>query len=1262
MKTLLAFLFSIFLLSLQAQDFSQYDKYISAADSILLTNLPKLKLPEEYKGANAKELPDTLNNSILPFFPPVFTQYGWSCGQASSIGYLLTYEVNSAYNDSAILEENQMTPEFTFNFYNKGVNNIGVNYLHSFDVAKHVGNPNVLDYASEESSLTKWVSGYDTYYHGMFNRVDEVYAIHVGNQEGLQTLKYWMLDHLNGSTNGGIANFYTDLSSVTVLPPNTPEEGKTVITEFGSYQGHSMSFVGWNDSIRYDYNGDNEYTNDIDINGDGEVNMKDWEIGGVILANSWGDDWGDNGFSYVMYQVLAREKINGGIWNKQVNVIDVKHDYQPQITYKIKLKHSARNRIKVMAGVSSDTNSMMPEKTMDFPIFNYQGGDNYMQGDNSIQEHKIIEFGLDVTPLLSEIEDGQPAKFFLQIHENDPLNINIGEIMNFSLMDYSNELLEIPCSVEDTAITNNGFTTISVVHSINFNKVKIETEELPAYVNGEAFSFQLTASGGTEPYSWDIEPGYTEIQEEETYPEIQGENLSPNNNDFGFAKQNLDFSFPFYGANYDSVYVHVDGYLMFDETPLPLPYQADDLFLFKNVKMVSPFSTRNLYVSNSTSYGLWYEGDQSHAAFRWIARLESEQGDIPVDFTVIIFPDGTIEYFYNDFESSEDEYKVIGISNGNNKSFKLSTTSNVFAKTNVSKITYIPDNLAHSYKIDEDGTFHFNAAFENTINNLNIQVTDYFEISNTKLFQLSDGLIFNYQVSSGENDRIEYGDTVKVSLNVKNISENPIDDINLNAVVNSSYITLLSYQTIVGTLNPQESIDLTDVVSFIVHSNVPDMYSFLCELYLSSSSGNWSGNIGMEVFSPEFQFSGPTIIDNENGRLDPGETVEMLIHINNLGHADAFDVMGEFIIDDPYVTINTANPVAFGEITAGGLSQQSISVSASTDTPQGYIAQFESNYTAWPDITLSYDFELLVGRFPVFIIDLDPDTISGPKMKAAIDELEVLNGYGNFFPPDLNIYSNIILSLGRKWSKYVLSEYEGQLLANYLNAGGNLYIEGGETWFDDPETPVHSMFHFDVSSVNLHACYSLTGEPGTFAEGMYFNYDGPIVLFNHFLEPNQDAFGFFTNTDEQYCYAIAYEDDVYKTIGTNFDFGGLTDDEFPSTKKVLMAEILNFFGIDITIISTEEFNSTSSTSNLSCVPNPIFKHARLNFSLSEKQNVTLQIFDIHGSLIKTLVANKIFIKGEHQIKLNSTDLTPGLYVAELSTRKAISNTKIIVTK
>ena len=85
-----------------------------------------------------------------------------------------------------------------------------------------------------------------------------------------------------------------------------------------------MTIVGWNDSIRFDYNNDGQFTNNIDITGDGVIDMKDWEIGGLRFANTYGNAnnlWGNNSFAYMMYATLARNYGDGGIWNNSVHII-----------------------------------------------------------------------------------------------------------------------------------------------------------------------------------------------------------------------------------------------------------------------------------------------------------------------------------------------------------------------------------------------------------------------------------------------------------------------------------------------------------------------------------------------------------------------------------------------------------------------------------------------------------------------------------------------------------------------------------------------------------------------------------------------------------------------------------------------------------------------------------------------------------------------------------------------------------------------------
>jgi hypothetical protein len=221
------------------------------------------------------------------------------------------------------------------------------------------------------------MSGYDEYLNGPHNKVFEIFSINVGNQEGLEVFKNWIYDHLDGLDVGGIACFGAGVSNtftMTYLPAGTPEAGKMVVTHWDEGVNHAMTFVGYNDEIRYDFNNDGQYTNDIDINGDGVIDMKDWEIGGVKLANSWGTQFGDQGFAYTMYKNLAESLDQGGIWSNTIHVITTKEIYEPITTIKAYLKHDSREKVKIIAGVSNDLTNDQPENFLTFPCFNYQGG------------------------------------------------------------------------------------------------------------------------------------------------------------------------------------------------------------------------------------------------------------------------------------------------------------------------------------------------------------------------------------------------------------------------------------------------------------------------------------------------------------------------------------------------------------------------------------------------------------------------------------------------------------------------------------------------------------------------------------------------------------------------------------------------------------------------------------------------------------------------------------------------------------------------
>jgi len=1092
------------------------------------------------------------------------------------------------------------------------------------------------------------------------NKVDEIYAISVAEEDGILTLKHWMNDHLNGSDNGGLANFYTDLYEVTTLPPGTPEEGKSVITAFGLYNGHSMTIVGWNDSIRWDYNNDGIYTTDLDINGDDIINVKDWEIGGVKISNSHGVNFADSGFSYVMYKVLAEEKVNGGIWNKNVHVIDVKENYAPMITYKVQLKHSSRKRIKVIAGVSADTNDLLPQNTIEFPGFNYQGGDHYMQGNDSLESHKTIIFGLDVTSLLSFIEPGEPAKFFLQVHEYDPMNVANGMLHYFALMDYQNGGTEIPSPVSDIPLIENGVTMASVVHSLNFDKVQVDTDELNPIIPGQPYSCQINASGGDDPYSWNLKTDYSINQSAVDYPDIQGEQLMSGGMNSGFIVQSIDFPFPFYGKTYDTLSIHVDGFINFNNTTFPLPYQQIDMGLFKYDPMLAVFLNRDLIFSGPEN-GVWYEGDENAASFRWKARVTNENGVFPVDFTAVLFQDGKMDFFF--LENQDEEYlqRISGLSSGDGINYQTSTFTNIFPENGSTQITFIPKNFLSSLAINDSGLLYTDEISENKIYDIIVQASDKNEITGTRSFQLSENILFEYTVNSGGDNRIDYGEEAHLDFEITNIGALAINDLEITIDIFDLFIELLDNIEIVPAINAGETILLPDAFSFIADPFIPDNYALDFQVNFASGSELIEGTMSLEAYAPILKINSPIVADNDNGKLDPGEAAGIVFYVNNFGHSSAMNVITEILINDPYITITGTNPLNYGNIPAGGSVNDTLFIVVNENAPQGHQVVFELTISASPGIIVTEQFTLLIGRFPLLVIDLDPQMLNGPVVTTLLDDLEVYYDYINFIPDNLDSYQNLMVFLGRKFINHVLTAGEGETLMEFLGDGRNIYMEGGVTWYEDPQTVIHPMFNIQVESTTWTYHDSIFGIIGSFTENMEFEYIGNVAYYNYYLTSINPAFTLLHTSNPDHGCMVAYEAENYKTIGSNIDFFALNDNSPPSTKKYLLARILEFFNLEPTITNTPLFQSNSEGPALYCYPNPFKNEITISVNLKSNKPYSLNVYNLHGKLISELESGNSLSETGQSKNYHLKNLKPGVYFCRLQSHSEKVVVKIVKT-
>ncbi|MCD4791189.1 MAG: T9SS type A sorting domain-containing protein [Bacteroidales bacterium] len=1283
---------------------------LSVKDSIELANLPKLTLPESFKGPDAPLLPYIVDNSQNIHWRPVFAQVAYECGQASGIGLGYTYAINRLRNLPSNDPDNQYPTHFCWNFGNGGDGYYGVSYFHSFEIIKTEGTPNVTTYGGMSAGgPRRWMNEYDNYYQAMHNRLAEAFQIDVSTEEGVLTLRHWIDNHLEGSDVGGVANFYTSCPyGMPTLPSGTPEAGMYVMTSWSS-ANHGLTVSGYHDSICWDYNNDGQYTNHIDINGDGVVNVRDWEIGGLRFANTYsgGPNFGNNGFCYMMYKTLADPYGNGGIWDNAVHVLYAKAGTEPLLTAKITLKHIARKMIRVRIGYSTDTTAFYPECTIGFPIFNFQGGNYYMQGGTS-EEDKTIEFGLDITPIINMIGSGVPARYFLMVDEDDPSSWGLGEIIDFSIIDYTNGINEIICDQSNVNLVNNGLTKLWVNHTVEYNNVFIDNDTLPVATVYEPYTCQLTASGGTEPYLWDFDLNFTETNYTQTFPMVNAQQLTPSNNDDGYALKQLDFTFPFYGEEYDEVRVNVDGTIMF-ENYFDWPYTVYDFFTFTKNKHIAPFYT-DLRIYPSGNDGMWYEGGENSATFRWKVSVNGQPGTTELNFAVTLYKNGNIKFYYGNVNDYTNIEWLSGLSAGDNKYYQFTEVTNDPSITPEFVCDLEASHHPEEFEVSRYGIF--SGTPQKIYNNFEIKfrVTDENNLTNSKILLFStDGsnylVVDDYTVVSGGDDIIEFGETTYLSVSIKSLGVVTITGAEMLISINDEYVTMNDSIEILGNFEPGEIKTFTDAFIFDVGNLVPNEHELdFNTLITDDSGGEWTSHIYLTAYAPEISAGSVTVDDGGNGGLDPGETADLIVTLVNDGGATANNIVATLFSDDPYITINN-NTGNINILNPYNNDTVTFNVTASDEIPIGYILEFTVDIEADNDYTASDQVYVIVG---LICEDFETGNFSaypwqfGGNAEWMIDDSIMFEGNYSARSGDIDdeqtsdmLLEVCVLSDGEiGFYKKVSSEATYDFLRFYINGIEKGAWEGEQDWSISTypiSAGVHTLkwsYEKDMSISNGSDCGwvdNITFPPfGDPYPQLTYNPETFVLT----LESGEIVTDTITIMNEG-TGPIIFSVEVVDSLGNSVDWlsvdqqnGGLnpaTGDTIEVTFDATGLEQGNYMA---NIIITDHLDNeyiipvwmyveiipgigkNNYIARFETMPNPFSDKTQIRFEVKKSGKLTLDIFNFKGSKIKTLIPGLMLNKGSHTVIWDATNqsgnrVKPGIYFYKLTFDNEVLTGKMI---
>lgn len=281
-----------------------------------------------------------------------------------------------------------------------------------------------------------------------------------------------------------------------------------------------------------------------------------------------------------------------------------------------------------------------------------------------------------------------------------------------------------------------------------------------------------------------------------------------------------------------------------------------------------------------------------------------------------------------------------------------------------------------------------------------------------------------------------------------------------------------------------------------------------------------------------------------------------------------------------------------------------------------------------------------------------------------MNELEVGYEKMDAMPADRNLYASIFVCLGTYPDNHVLTPEEGQMLADYLNQGGNVYMEGADTWFYDPqnydETPVHAMFNIEGLEDGIGNLSQVIGQAGSIADGMEFLFTGENSYIDQIAEipPAQMM---FMNSSPSFGAAVSYDAGTYRTVGLSFEFGGLSDGE--KSKDDLMIRILEFFGITGIWTEVDDY-VTGSGPEAGSYPNPFTESTVIRFTTMEESHVSLGIYDMNGRLVNELIDSRV-TGGTHEVIWNGCNpsgkrVAEGMYFYKLNVGKKQISGKLML--
>ncbi len=350
--------------------------------------------------------------------------------------------------------------------------------------------------------------------------------------------------------------------------------------------------------------------------------------------------------------------------------------------------------------------------------------------------------------------------------------------------------------------------------------------------------------------------------------------------------------------------------------------------------------------------------------------------------------------------------------------------------------------------------------------------------------------------SQGNNDgKVNPGEIIHVSLEMENKAALPYNDVVLHVSSNSQHIALIDTVVALGNFEAEEIKLLENIFSFQALETLPGNYEIGFMLQ-ANSSGNeeefWLSGFSESSHGPYIEVLEVVIDDsqygNDNGKLEPGEWVTVILPLKNSGQVMSSPVTITANLDSPWVYVLSENTFHTDPIGADDTTELELQIGVLADTPRGtefdLVFSIESGYHVF-----EWYQTLIIGEPLVFTSGPIPSTLhSNPNTNT----LALEPGTFTVTVPEGATITGIdvsydIISHNGGWimdqRSYLRCISEGGTKENVITPGSSTSAEGRESYFRSGLDIANGVTGNEVS-FELHA-FRLWGGTGSNTDFAY---------------------------------------------------------------------------------------------------------------------------------------------------------------------------------